>query len=107
MTHANTHGQTRRPVAAPVKRPTYVVTRRDGTVLNQGDKITDFRGEERTYWGCWHDRKITYMVPGDPDSPHLYAQSDSQHDAYADVFDLQITDANTGCVTFVLSATPN
>lgn len=64
----------------------YIVTRKDGTVLKPGDKLTNFRGEAAYFAGCYHPRKVCVKhKPTDSDT--------SAREYYPNVYDLTITEA--------------
>jgi hypothetical protein len=57
--------------------------------LEKGDTVTSFRGEDFTYVGCTHPRKVT-----------VRKEEGSLRDFYASVFNLGIRDEETQEWTF-------
>jgi hypothetical protein len=53
-------------------KPIYRTFRSDGTEVKPGDTITTFRGEEVTYTGCKHPRKIQTDMMGCEKYPSVF-----------------------------------
>jgi hypothetical protein len=63
---------------------TFKVFRADGTEVMPGDKLIDFRGDEATFTGCTHPRKIKTNLMG--------------CEKYPSVFNVEIREASDGYV---------
>lgn len=61
----------------------------DPNPIETGTLLISFRGEEFTYYGCYHPRKVT-----------VYDKSGQLRDYYANVFGLGIMDAEDATWTF-------
>lgn len=86
----------------------YIVKRRNGSVLKRGDTITiapgvNNEGEEWIFGGAYHPRKVYVYQMKDPDGPQFYPNKYSM-EFYASVLDVEISDPETGEVTFALSS---
>lgn len=59
----------------------YIVKKLDGSVVQRGDILTDFRGDTEPFYGCYHPRKVTIGT------------AHSMREYYPSVFDLTIEES--------------